>query len=466
MRDLHGIIKLSNANAYVEGQVGRKDIYLKDGRILKITEAGENEMSADQEIPCQGKLLLPGSIDTHVHIREPGSEARETFETGTMAAAAGGVTTVCEHPISVPPPSNSELLENRRRLAKPQAYVDICFFGALGSESIQEAEDLKRHGVVAYKTFLQEAMPGREKEFQGMTIADDYHLLRALQEAARLDMPIAFHAENNDIIIHTIEEMKQKGYVEPKAHYDSRPVISETECISRLLLFAEETGARILICHITSPEAMEMVKQAKAKGVRVTAETCPHYLFSCEEEAIALGAFARCNPPIRKREQVERLWGYLEDGTIDIIGSDHGPYTLEEKERGKTNIFLAPSGFSGLETRVPLMLDAVLRGRITLRRMVELTAENPAKVFRLDNRKGFIREGLDGDFILIDPEKETVIDCTKMYTKGRETARLFDGRKVKGQIEMTIVRGMVVAQNGIVDTKRKGCGELLFGSGQ
>lgn len=455
-------LKLTGGKIYTNGALHDGDVVVCDGKIAEIRTAGGTESTfCGHTLDCAGLLVLPGTIDTHVHIREPGSEHRETFTEGTQAAAAGGVTTLFEHPISVPPPSTRELLENRIRIAAPQIAVDVCFFGALGEDCIERAEELKACGAVAFKSFLQEAMPGREKEFAGMVVTNDYDLLRLLKETARLDVPAAFHAENNDIIVGTIAAFQKRGYVTPQAHYDSRPVISETECVSKLLLFSQETGARIVVCHISSPQAMELVRRAKRNGVRVVAETCPHYLFTCQEEAVALGPMGRCNPPIRPRADVEKLWEYVADGTVDIIGSDHGPYTLEEKLKGTDNIFLAPAGLAGLEVRVPLMLDAVNRGKLSLERFVQTMCENPATLFGIGHRKGFIREGFDGDFVIVDMDRSVTLRKESMYSKGRQIADMFDGRETQGAIRYTIVRGRVVAADGVVDRSLAGSGEIV-----
>lgn len=453
---------LKNGWVFIDKELRQADLVILDGKIAQITLPEEQPKGFEgRVVDCTGKLVLPGTIDTHVHIREPGSEHRETFTTGTWAAAAGGVTTVFEHPISVPPPSSAELIKRRRAIAEPQLTTDVCFFGALGEKSVDRIEEMKSCGIVAFKSFLQEAMPGREAEFEGMVISNDYYLFKALQEAAKYHVPVAFHAENNDIIVKTIQEFQQKGFVEPLAHYESRPTISETECISKLLIMAKETGAQIIICHVSDPEGMRLIRQAKSEGISVIAETCPHYLFTSQEEAIPLGPMGRCNPPVRPEASCKALWEYIADGTVDIIGSDHGPYTLEEKMRGKDNIFLAPAGLTGLEVRIPLLLDAVFKGRMKLERMVEMVSENPARLFGISHRKGSLNIGLDGDVIVVDPQSSVTVDKNKMYSKGREIADMFHGRTLQGKILLTAVRGCVVAENGIVDQSLAGYGEIV-----
>ena len=451
-------IMLKNANAYIDGNLVLKNIIIKNGKIVKITE--EDEENVFEIIDCNGKLVLPGTIDTHVHIRDPGHTERETFKTGTSAAAAGGVTTIFEHPISTPPPYNKDIFLNRKEIAKNQAIVDHCFFGALGSETLDNVSEVRNEGAVAFKTFLHKPMKGREEEFKGLTIADDYNILKAMEAVKKADAILAFHAENNDIISGKIEELKCRGKIDISAHFESRPIISESQCVSKLIQFARETGAKIEICHISSVEAMEIVKKAKEEGIDVIAETCPHYIFTCEEECSKYGPMAKCNPPIRKKAEVEKLWEYILDGTVDFIGSDHGPFTYEEKERGYDNIFNAPSGFPGLEGRVPLLLNAVNEKKIRLQKVVELICENPAKIFGLSS-KGFIKEGYDADFIIVDMSKNYTLDKKQMYTKSKRIADIFDGVKLKGKIEKTILRGKVIMDNGVVDDELEGYGKFI-----
>lgn len=453
-------LKIINGEVFFGGELLKADIIAADGKIKAIVAPDSGEFDGTV-LDCMGQIVLPGTIDTHVHIREPGSEKRETFRTGTAAAAAGGVTTIFEHPISNPPPFNAEILTNRINIAKPQLLVDCCFYGALGTESINNIPEMKANGIISFKTFLQEPMPGREGEFEGLTISDDYNLHQAMTQAAKYDMLMSFHAENDAIIQGTADRLRREGRVDAKAHFESRPVISETECIVKLLMFAADTGARIEICHVSSAQALALLQEAKSRGREVIVETCPHYFFTSEEESLYLGPTAKCNPPLRKKADAEKIWEYINDGTVDIVGSDHAPFTGEEKAKGQDDIFQSPAGFPGLETRVPLMLDAVSRGKLSLKKMVELICENPARLFRIDHRKGFIKPGLDADFIVVNLAKRRQIDKTKMYTKGRDVADLFNGREVLGSIEKVILRGRTIMSGGIVDESLAGCGEVV-----
>ncbi len=454
-------VKIANGMIYLEGKLQKKTLIIENGVIVDILDEDNQADFNGKVIDCRGKHVLPGTMDTHVHIREPGSEERETFFTGTMAAAAGGVTTVFEHPISKPPPYNETIFKNRLALADQQIVVDCCLYGALGTDSLDQVPRMKELGIISYKTFLQEPMKGRELEFEGLTISDDYHLLRAMEEGAEHDVLLAFHAENDDIIQGSTQTLIENGRVDVKAHYESRPVIAEIESISKLLLLAEHTNARIEICHVSSAEALKLLREAKKKGISVIVETCPQFMFNCEEDVLKLGVYAKCNPPIRPKAGLEAIWECVNDGTVDIIGSDHAPYTLEEKQRGKENIFMAPAGFPGIETRVPLMLDAVNKKRVSLERFVELMSENPARLFRIDHRKGYIRKGFDADLIVVDMNKEYTIDKHKMHTKRPEVAEIYHGREITGTIERVLVRGKVVMEEGRIKKDAAGYGEII-----
>jgi dihydropyrimidinase/allantoinase len=451
---------LKNGNVYVEGSFKETVVGVKDGKIVVISdEAWMPE--AGKVIDLKGQYVIPGTIDTHVHFRDPGRSERETFYTGSLAAAAGGVTTVMEHPISMPPQYNKEILDNRIQVADCQCIVDYCFYGAAGAEFPEEITKLAKEGIVAYKTFLHAAPEGRDKEFVGLTMANDAELLTGLSEVAKTGLICATHAENNDMIASNIKRLRKEGKVSGRDHALSRPPISEIESVEKLIRIARETGAKIEFAHISTPEAMELIKKAKYDGQEVYLETCPHYLFLDEDDLEKYGTFAKCNPPLRKKELVEGLWKYIQDGSVDFIGSDHSPFLLSEKETGYEDIFKAPAGFPGIDLRLPLMLDAAAEGKVTMERVVELLVTNPAKIFKLFPQKGTIRVGSDADFVVFNMDEKTVVDKNKCYSKAKDIAIPYDGRELKCKLSYTIVRGRVLMENGIVDESAKAYGQLI-----
>ena len=451
---------LKNGNVYVEGSFKETAVGVKDGKIVVISDEAYMP-EAEKVIDIKGQYVIPGTIDTHVHFRDPGRSERETFYTGSLAAAAGGVTTVMEHPISMPPQYNKEILDNRIKVADCQCIVDYCFYGAAGAEFPEEITKLAKEGIVAYKTFLHAAPEGRDKEFIGLTMANDAELITGLTEVAKTGLICATHAENNDMISANIKRLRKEGKVSGRDHALSRPPISEIESVEKMIRLARETGATIEFAHISTPEAMELIKKAKYEGQEVYLETCPHYLFLDEDDLEKYGTFAKCNPPLRKRELVEGLWKYIQDGSVDFIGSDHSPFLLSEKETGYEDIFKAPAGFPGIDLRLPLMLDAAAEGKVTIERVVELLVTNPAKIFKLFPQKGAIRVGSDADFVVFNMDETTVVDKNKCYSKAKDIAIPYDGRELKCKLDYTIVRGRVLMEHGIVDESAKAYGQLV-----
>ena len=448
---------IKSDKVFIEGRLIDCWIGVKDGIITTISK---DKLDAEKFVDAKGKMVLPGTIDPHVHIRAPGHDERETFESGTKDAASGGVTTVIEMPISTPPPHSPELVQRRMDIADKEVVVDIAFFGAAGTDCLGDIVPCSKSGIVAFKTFLHEAPPGRKEEFIGLTApntGDQYELMKKVAETGVM---VGFHTENNDMVNKNIARLRSEGKTSPLYHGRSRPPVVEIETAAKILLFAEKIGTKVEICHISTPEVVELVNRAKSKGVYVVAETCPHYLFLNENVLEKVGVFAKCNPPLRSEEERLKMWEFVNNGSIDIIGSDHAPYTKAEKERGSEDIFTPPAGFPGLSTRLPLLFTAVKEGKIKLDRMVELICENPARIFGLYPKKGTITVGSDADFVIFDPDKKDIISKDKMFTKCRDSALVYDGWEVYGKPEKTIVRGKIIFDNGEIIVS-PGYGEVL-----
>ena len=448
---------IKSDKVFIDGRLIDCWIGVKDGIISTISK---EKLTAEKIIDAKGKIVLPGTVDPHVHIRAPGHDERETFESGTKDAASGGVTTVIEMPISTPPPHSPELVQRRMDIASQEVVVDIAFFGAAGTDCLEDIIPCAKSGIVAFKTFLHEAPPGRKEEFIGLTAPNTGDQYELMEKVAKTGIMIGFHAENNDMINKNIARLRSEGKTSPLYHGRSRPPVVEIETVAKILLFAEKIGTKVEICHISTPEVVELVNRAKSKGVYVVAETCPHYLFLNENVLEKVGVFAKCNPPLRSEEERLKMWEFVRDGSIDIIGSDHAPYTKEEKERGSEDIFTPPAGFPGLSTRLPLLFTAVKEGKIRLDKMVELICENPAKIFGLYPQKGTIAVGSDADFVIFDPDKKDIISKDKMFTKCRDSALVYDGWEVYGKPEKTIVRGKIVFDNGEIIVS-PGYGEII-----
>lgn len=320
---------------------------------------------------------------------------------------------------------------------------------------------LSKEGVVAYKTFLHQAPEGRDAEFKGLTSANNAELMRALEEVKKTGLPLAAHAEDNELVTGNIKRLRAEGRTYPLAHCESRPPIVEVEAIAKMLRFGKETGCPVELVHVSTCGAMELAKKAKQEGQTVYVETCPHYLLLDESYVEKYGAYAKCNPALRKKEEIDKLWDYVNDGTVDFIGSDHSPYLVSEKEKSPDDIFVAPSGFPGIDLRLPLMLTEAKKGRVSMERVVELLCVNPAKCFNIFPQKGTISAGADGDLVIVDMNKEYEFDAKNSYSQARDIMKVFQGWKLGCSVDYTVVRGRVVVENGVVDESAAGWGEFV-----
>lgn len=443
-------------------EVVAMDLAIKDEKIVAMAESGQLG-DAVIEIDAHGLTVLSGIIDPHVHMRDPGSNDREDFITGTKAAAAGGVTTILDHPNTVPPVNRVEYLQAKRDHLRDRSIVDFGLYGAAGAENLDEISKLAKAGVVAFKTFLHGAPAGREQEFVGLCATDDGELYSVMSAVAKTGLPLVIHAENNAIIESLIARLIEENDVTGDAHERSRPVVTELEAVARVAVIGEMVGARVNIAHLSSGSAAKMIKMFKENGYSLTVETCPQYLFATVEALNKYGPYAKINPPLRSPEEQAVLWEHLQNGTIDMIGSDHAPHRQTDKEIGKSNIFRAGSGLPTIETMLPLFLTAVNAGKIDLNRLTRIMSLNSALNYGLYPRKGAIRIGSDADFVLVDMAKVHRLEKEKLYSKQSNQAMLFDGFKAKGAPVMTIVRGRTVMEDGKI-TVDPGFGKYLSGS--
>jgi dihydropyrimidinase/allantoinase len=435
-------VVLRNCMVFTPGGFVEGGVAISGGKIAAIggtpfLPPGESEMD------LQGAALLPGGVDTHVHVRDPGRRERGDFATESAAAAAGGITTILEMPISSPPQYTAKILESRVRCASERSSVDFGFYGAAGNRTEHIAE-LAERGVAAFKTFLFRPHAGREGEFEGTCAEGDGNLLEIFEAVAKTGKICAVHAENDDLIRSFTRDVRAGGGRDLAAHGRSRPPLAEISAVAKILAFARATGVRLGVCHVSTPEAMELIRREKADGRPVYAETCPQYLFCDEESVASLGPFAKFNPPIRKKADADALWNYVRNGTVDYIGSDHGPFLLSEKEPGIEDIFAAPAGSTGFEERLPLFVTAVRERKLSLGRMVDLLSTNAAKNFGLFPRKGSLSVGADADLVAVNLHEPFTVRASRMKTAGKGIARLYEGRRLFGAVRLTLVRGRVV----------------------
>jgi dihydroorotase/allantoinase len=413
-------------------------VVVDGGRIVGVVKSGEP--GADRVIDASGKVVLPGMVDMHVHLRDPGFPERENFESGTRAAAAGGVTTVVDMPNTVPATVTAEAFNEKKKIADAKSLVDFAFIGGAGEVPTEDIVAVSEAGATAFKSFLI----ARFKELA----ASDYTLLRHMNTLSELDKPLLVHAENGNLVDMFMEEAKASGRTDPLAHCDFRPAIAEVEATMRCVTLAAETDVHLHICHVTAAGAVDIIGWAQDMGQTVTGETSTNYLLFTRETMKERGPYAKVDPPLRSKDDQLRLWEALNDGTIDVLASDHAPYTKEEKERGWENIFDAPSGGVVIETSLPLMLDAVNRDMISLERLVEVFSTNPAAMNGLYPRKGDIVIGADADLVVADMGKPFHIRGEDLHTIQKITP--YEGMKGKGAPVLTMVRGETVYEDGQV----------------
>lgn len=453
---------IKNGAVYMDDSYQKYDILVNDAGIIAQISKYIPDTMANMILNCEDLHIMPGSIDTHTHIRAPGCDARETFESGTKAAAAGGITLIVEQPICNPTPYNEENLNIRIHAANRESFTDFSFYGAAGYEYPDEIDRLASKGIVAYKTFLIAPPQERKNEFTNLYADTDYRLYKTMQHVAKTGKLHMFHAENYNIISGLEEELRSQKMTTGKAHTLSRPPFTEEIAVSRLLHFAKLTNDRIFFAHVSSPESMRLITQAKESGIEAYMETCIHYLTLTEEALELYGPFAKCNPPVRDADSQKQFWEYINNREIDCIGSDHSPFLYEENACHKDDIFLAPAGLVGIDLRQPLMLDAAINGKTSLETMAWIMSQRPAQILGLDQHKGFIRVGADADFTVFSTKEDTLIEKQKSYSKCWKSQVVYDQKRLKGKLKYTIVRGQIVMKDGIVDDHFRGIGKLVY----
>lgn len=434
---------IKGGNVVFHYGVRKVDIGIKDEKITCIAEKITED--AKEIIDANGQYVMPGMVDTHVHISEPGRTEWEGFETGSKAMAAGGTTSYVEMPLNALPATiNKEALDLKLEAAVHQNYVDYAFYGGLVPENLDKLQELADAGVLAFKCFLSDITSDIPGDF---TNVDDYTLYKGMQKLAELDQLLCIHAENASVTSGLSKEFAREGKNSGVEYAESRPIVTEVEAVSRAILFAKDTGCKLHLVHISTSEAIQTILKARAEGVDVTVESCPHYFAMTAEQVDEIGPRAKCQPPIRKAVDQAKLWDELLSGNIDWLTSDHSPCT-EDLKQG--NLWEAWGGISGVQNNVDLMFDLAVKQRgLPVEKFVDLIASNPAKRFNLPH-KGEIAVSKDADIILVDPNQSYVVKRENLYYKNKHSA--YEGRKIDCRVTKTIVRGHVVfdLEEGIV----------------
>jgi dihydropyrimidinase/dihydroorotase/allantoinase len=455
------LVDLAINGGLVVSEHGRvvADVGIAEGRIAALALPGHLPEAA-RTIDASGMLVLPGAIDVHFHSRTPAYPERGDFYTETRAAAAGGVTTVLEMPISKPGCATPETFRNRRRLVEEQAIIDVALFGAPGTLNRADVLGMVEEGAIAFKVFMHRPVLGREDEFIGICLTEDEELHQTLALVKETGKRLVVHCESDSMLEAGLARIKAEGRTDPQAHMESRPTVVEALGVARLLALAEDLDVPVHVAHVSSALAVQMIRRFQRDGVDVSAETCPHYLFFTEDDYVRLGPYAKYNPPIRTADDQRALWQGLADGVISVVTSDHATYLVEEKERHRDRPWLIPSGGPGVQTLLPMMMTAALEGRLSVEQVVRLISAEPARLFGLESRKGTIEPGLDADVCIYDPRPQTVMSRDKMFSKARDVDKLYEGMPLQGEVVTTVSAGRVVYGDGQI-LAEKGSGRFV-----
>jgi dihydropyrimidinase len=422
----------------------RADVLVDGERIAAIGDRLTGP--ADRSIDAAGRLILPGGVDVHTHLDMPMGDltTSDDFESGTIAAACGGTTTVVDYATQARGGTLADALAAWQARASGRAVVDYGFhlcISDLRPDVEAELAAMVDAGVPSFKVFM--AYPDR-------LMLNDGEIFRVLRRAAALGARVCLHAENGHVIDVLVREAVARGQTAPAFHARTRPARAEAEAVHRGIALAEMAGADLYVVHLSSAEALAEVAAARRRGLPVLAETCPQYLFLSEEAYDGPGfegAKFVMSPPLRARRTQDALWRGLAAGTLDTVATDHCPFLLADKARGRDDFSRIPNGAPGIEHRLLLLFDGgVSAGRLSLERFVEITSSAPARIFGLAPRKGAVAEGADADLVVFDPDATTTISADTHHM--RVDYNPYEGRVLAGAIDLVLARGEVVVDRG------------------
>jgi allantoinase len=416
------------------------ELVVTDGRFEEILPAGSETAAGDEQwVDLDGALVLPGVIDGHVHFDDPGFTQREDFTSGTSAAAAGGVTCVVDMPCTtLPPVVTTDALENKLKIIGPKAHVDYMLWGGVSGNAMTNQQwrkhlaDLVDAGVAAIKVYMLSGMD----TFRDLTTTE---VREVLTQTHRLGIPVGVHAEDRSIVDELTERAKGRGDDSPAAYAAARPAAAEATAVMAAVEAVRATGARVHIVHLASGEALDVVSAARFEDLPISAETCPHYLQFTTEDFQQMGSLLKTAPVVKHEDDRQRLWQGLASGELSFVATDHAAGRWpEEKETG--SIWTDYGGVPGVELLLPhLWSEGVVAGRITLQRLTELLASEPARFFGVDHRKGWLRPGCDADFVVFDEGARWTVRAAALHNLNRYTP--FENFELTGRVRATYVRG-------------------------
>jgi allantoinase len=419
-------------------EVQQTDIAVVDGRVVAINPGLTG--TSKHEINAKGLHIFPGVIDAHVHFNEPGRTEWEGFATGTKALAAGGTTAYFDMPLNAHPPTlDAASFDLKLAAAQASSLVDFAFWGGLVPGNVSRLEELAERGVIGFKAFMSNS------GIDDFLAVDDLTLYEGMAQAARLGRIVAVHAENDAITSNLARRAIEQGRTGKRDYLASRPVIAELEAIERAILLASETGCSLHIVHVSTGRGVRLVANARLRGVDVTCETCPHYLVLNEDDVEALGAVAKCAPPLRAENEREELWQQVMQGNVLMITTDHSPAPAAMKT--DANFFRVWGGISGCQSLLSLLLtDGYTQRSLALTMITSLTAEHVAQRFSLFPQKGHLALGADADMVLVNLQESSELQASDLFYRHQHSP--YVGKVLRGGIVSTLVRGNTIFHEG------------------
>ncbi|HWU89884.1 MAG TPA: dihydropyrimidinase [Kofleriaceae bacterium] len=439
------------------------DVWIEHGKIAALAAPGTQPGTADTTIDARGKYVIPGGIDCHTHMELPfgGTTASDDFDTGTVAAAHGGTTTIVDFAIQSKGGAMRAGLDTWFAKAEGKAAIDYGFHMIMteaNPQALEEMAAMVREGVTSFKMFMA---------YPGVFLVDDQQIFRAMQRAGELGALITMHAEIGLPIDVLVQKALAAGHTAPVYHALTRPEAAEATGTERAIALAEMAGVPVYMVHLSAQRALERVMEARDRGLPAYAETCPQYLFCSEDDLRGepgnewKGAGYVCTPPLRPKHHHEHLWRGLRNYDLQVVATDHCPFCMkDQKELGRNDFSKIPNGMPGVETRLHLLWEGVREGKISLNRFVEITSTAPAKIFGMYGKKGTLAVGADADVVVWDPNREKVLSKDTLHM--RVDYSPFEGKRVIGAPAAVLSRGeLIVADDKWVGSKKQGRGQFV-----